>query len=90
MKRVNYFGYSLEVPDDTVFVAMDGKNHDNRICAYPDISASTYPTKVKWIGGIEKQWYCGGSDFTELDLSVTVRGAIRLLTKPKHSLRRVS
>jgi hypothetical protein len=84
MKRVNYFGYSLEVPDDTVFVAMDGKNHDNRICAYPE------GRKVKWIGGIEKQWYCGGSDFTELDLSVTVRGAIRLLTKPKHSLRRVS
>ena len=82
MKNIDYFGIMLAVPDDTMFVAMDGKNHAYAVRAYTEDANS-----LQWSADT-KQWVYDNSSFeyTLIPISDSALLELRNKAKPKDSL----
>ena len=81
--KVIYFGIVLEVPADTVAIAMDGKGTDYRIYAYNSSHIEWSTSRKYWL--VKDLDSCNLLLITRIDLL-----AIRKRTKPKNSMRLVS
>jgi hypothetical protein len=57
MRKVNYFGLKLEVPDDTLVVAMDGSKLEYSIYAFNTRVVKWYNNKYGeyWLANFDKE-----------------------------------